>query len=65
MTAPAGKRRDTDWMERALSTHLFVQHRLTTVWLNRIWDAGIPLVELFCARQHLDWRNKAQVNELG
>lgn len=52
-------------MERVLSTHLFVQHRLTTVWLDRIWDAGIPQVELFCARQHMDWRNKAQVNELG
>jgi sugar phosphate isomerase/epimerase len=52
-------------MQHALSTHLFVHHRLTTVWLDRIWDAGIPLVELFCARQHLDYRNKAQINELG
>ena len=52
-------------MQHALSTHLFVNHRLTTVWLDRVWDAGIPLVELFCARQHLDYRNKAQINELG
>ena len=52
-------------MERALSTHLFVSHRLTSVWLDRIWNAGIPLVELFCARQHLDYRNKAQISELG
>ena len=52
-------------MQRALSTHLFVNHRLTTVWLDRIWDAGIPLVEIFCARQHLDYRDKAQINELG
>jgi sugar phosphate isomerase/epimerase len=52
-------------MQRALSTHLFVQHRLTTVWLDRIWNAGIPLVEFFCARQHLDYRNKAQISELG
>ena len=52
-------------MQRALSTHLLVNHRLTTVWLERIWDAGIPLVELFCARQHLDYRNKAQISELG
>ncbi|MEO8096491.1 MAG: TIM barrel protein [Acidobacteriota bacterium] len=52
-------------MQHALSTHLFVNHRLTTVWLDRIWDAGIPLVEIFVAKQHLDWRNKAQVNELG
>jgi sugar phosphate isomerase/epimerase len=52
-------------MQHALSTHLFVNHRLTTVWLNRIWEAGIPLVEIFCARQHLDYRNKAQISELG
>jgi sugar phosphate isomerase/epimerase len=52
-------------MIRALSTHLFVNHRLTTVWLDRIWEAGIPLVEIFCARQNLDYRNQAQVQELG
>ncbi|MEI9814312.1 MAG: sugar phosphate isomerase/epimerase family protein [Acidobacteriota bacterium] len=52
-------------MQHALSTHLFVNHRLTTVWLDRIWDAGIPLVEIFCARQHLDYRDKAQISELG
>ena len=52
-------------MQRALSTHLFVNHRLTTVWLDRIWDAGVPLVELFCARQHLDHRDRAQIRELG
>jgi sugar phosphate isomerase/epimerase len=52
-------------MQRALSTHLFVNHRLTTVWLDRIWDAGIPLVEIFCARQHFDYRDRAQIAELG
>ncbi len=52
-------------MIRGLSTHLLVNHRLHTVWLDRIWDAGIPLVEIFCARQHLDYRNKMQVAELG
>jgi sugar phosphate isomerase/epimerase len=52
-------------MQRALSTHLFVNHRLTTVWLERIWDAGIPLVEFYCARQHLDYHNRAQISELG
>src|SRR5665213_3432227 len=51
-------------MQRALSTYLLVNHRLTTVWLDRIWAAGIPLVELFCARQHLDYRNRAQISEL-
>jgi sugar phosphate isomerase/epimerase len=52
-------------MQRALSTHLFVNHRLTTVWLDRIWDAGIPLVEIFCGRQHFDYRDRAQIAELG
>ncbi|HUA83120.1 MAG TPA: sugar phosphate isomerase/epimerase family protein [Bryobacteraceae bacterium] len=52
-------------MTRALSTHLFANHRLTTIWLERIWNAGIPLVEIFCARQHLDYRDKAQIAELG
>ena len=52
-------------MRHVLSTHLFVNHRLTTVWLDRIWDAGIPEVEIFCARQHLDYRNRAQIAELG
>jgi sugar phosphate isomerase/epimerase len=51
-------------MDHALSTHLFVNHRLTTVWLERIWQAGIPAVEIFCARQNLDYRNRAQINEL-
>ena len=48
-------------MTHGLSTHLFVNHRLTTLWLERIWNAGIPLVEIFCARQHLDYRNKEQI----
>ena len=52
-------------MIHGLSTHLFVNHRLTSVWLERIWHAGIPLVEIFCARQHLDYRDKAQIAELG
>jgi len=52
-------------MNRVLSTHLFVNHRLTVALLNRIMQAGIPAVEIFCARQHLDYRNRAQVMELG
>src|SRR3954453_11794620 len=52
-------------MDLALSTHLFVNHRLTTALLTKIQAAGIRAVEIFCARQHLDYRNKAQVSELG
>jgi sugar phosphate isomerase/epimerase len=52
-------------MQHVLSTHLFVNHRLTTAMLGRVEQAGIPAVEIFCARQHLDYRNKAQVTDLG
>jgi sugar phosphate isomerase/epimerase len=52
-------------MELVLSTHLFVRHRLTTVWLERAFDAGFPAVEIFCARQHIDYRDHAQITELG
>lgn len=52
-------------MERALSTLLFAAHRLTTATLDRLGDATCELVEIFCARQHIDWTNKAQIDELG
>lgn len=52
-------------MQELLSTHLFVRHRLTTVWLERVRDAGFPAIEIFCARQHVDYRDKAQIAELG
>src|SRR5438132_747110 len=52
-------------MNRALSTHLFVNHRLTVAMLSRVHQAGIPAVEVFCARQHFDWTDKAQIRELG
>src|SRR5690349_17578289 len=52
-------------MQRVLSTHLSVNHRLTVAALDRIMQAGIPAVEIFCARQHLDYRKKSQVAELG
>lgn len=51
-------------MTRALSTHLFANQRLTTALLDKIHRAGIPAVEIFCARQHLDYRNRAQVTEM-
>src|SRR5882724_6396230 len=52
-------------MRHALSTHLFVNHRLTSALLTRIQAAGIGAVEIFCARQHLDYLDKAQIAELG
>ncbi len=51
-------------MNHVLSTHLFVNHRLSTVWLDRIQDAGIGAVEIFCAKQHFDYNNHAQTAEM-
>ncbi|MEO8595534.1 MAG: TIM barrel protein [Candidatus Solibacter sp.] len=52
-------------MNHVLSTHLFVNSRLTSALLGKIQQTGIPAVEIFCARQHLDYRDKAQIKELG
>jgi sugar phosphate isomerase/epimerase len=63
---PAVWRKDIDQqMNHVLSTHLFVNHRLTSALLTRIQALGIPAVEIFCARQHLDYHDKAQIAELG
>lgn len=51
-------------MKHVLSTHLFVNHRLTVAMLDKVMRAGIPAVELFCARQHLDYSDHAQIAEL-
>ena len=51
-------------MDHVLSSHLVVQHRLSTTWLQKVQQAGIPAVEIFCARQHIDYRDKAQIREL-
>lgn len=52
-------------MKHVLSTHLIVNHHLSAAWLDKMQNAGITAVEVFCARQHLDYRNRAQVAELG
>ena len=52
-------------MHHVLSSHLVVQHRLSTTWLQKVQQAGIPAVEIFCARQHIDYRDKGQIRELG
>jgi sugar phosphate isomerase/epimerase len=52
-------------MDRVLSTHLIYNHRLSTSWLGRVEAAGISAVEIFCAPQHLDYRDKSQIGDLG
>jgi sugar phosphate isomerase/epimerase len=58
------RRRVTRPVQRALSSHVVVQQRLSVVWLQKVQQAGIPAVELFCARQHLDYRDKNQIREI-
>lgn len=52
-------------MQHLLSTHLFVGHRLTTAGLDRVRTAGFEGVEIYCARQHVDYHDSAQIAELG
>ena len=51
-------------MTHAVSSHLIRNHRLTVDWLGRLSRAGIDLVELFLARQSVDYRDPAQIAEL-
>ncbi|MBI2957189.1 MAG: sugar phosphate isomerase/epimerase [Acidobacteria bacterium] len=51
-------------MQRALSTHLFANQRLTRDLLQQIEDAGMPAIEIFCARQHFDYTEPTQVREV-
>jgi len=52
-------------LQRALSSRLFVNHRLTTAMLDKLSRASVPAVEIYCARQHFDYQNRAQIAELG
>jgi len=51
-------------MQRALSTHLFVNQRLTPELLGQIDRAGLPAIEIFCARQHFDYTDAAPAREV-
>lgn len=51
-------------MQRVLSTYLFVQRKLTEALVGEIAHAGIPAVEVFCARSHLDYRSPQEAREL-
>ena len=52
-------------MNRVLSTHVCVNQRLSVSWLHKAMQTGIPAVEIFCARQHIDYYNRSQIAELG
>ena len=51
-------------MQFGLSTHLFVGKKLNTRILQQIEGAGFELLEIFCARQHFDYQNADQIEEV-
>ncbi|MGH9355702.1 MAG: sugar phosphate isomerase/epimerase family protein [Terriglobia bacterium] len=50
-------------MEIGLSTHLFVNQRLSSHILDQILAAGIRSIEIFAARQHLDYHDANHVRD--
>lgn len=51
-------------MEFALSTHVFVGERLSAHILDQIQGIGIRQIELFAARQHLDYHDSNHVGDV-
>lgn len=52
-------------MQRVLSTHLFLSHTLHPGLLELASRGGAEAVEIYAARQHFDYANRATVQELG
>ncbi len=51
-------------MKVGLSTHLFVNQRLSSHILDQIVSAGFRQIEIFAARQHLDYTNENHVRDV-
>ncbi len=51
-------------MDFALSTHLFVKDRLNSHILDQILAAGIHRIEIFAAREHLNYCDPNQVRDV-
>ena len=52
-------------MDFALSSHLFANDRLNSHVLDQILAAGIHRMEIFAARQHLDYHDANQIRDVG
>lgn len=52
-------------MKYGFSTRLFANERLTSRLLGRILEAGFSEIEVFAARDHLDYHNPAYARDLG
>ena len=51
-------------MDRVLSSHLFLNERLRPSHLDVLSECGAQGVEIFCAGQHFDYTQRADVAEL-
>ena len=51
-------------MLKAISTHIFLKHRLHAGHLDTLAKAGAEGIEIFAARQHFDYTNRQQVREM-
>jgi sugar phosphate isomerase/epimerase len=51
-------------MELGLSTYLFVNQRLSSHILDQILGAGIRQIEIFAAKQHLDYHDAHHVRDI-
>jgi len=51
-------------MEFGLSTHLFVDERLSSHILDQILGAGFRTIELFAARQHVDYHDRNHIRDV-
>jgi sugar phosphate isomerase/epimerase len=52
-------------MQPGISTHLFLQQRLHPGLLDAMQRSGAAYIELFAARHHFDYTDRAQVREIG
>src|ERR1700686_5485924 len=55
-----GERPDKRPMLRAVSTYIFVKERLHPGLLDKLVSGGAQAIEIFGARQHLDYANRKQ-----
>ena len=51
-------------MRRGLSTHLFLEQRLTPGLLDSMLASGVDAIEIFAARHHFDYTDRAAVREI-
>src|SRR6267154_719413 len=51
-------------MQPALSTHVFFQHRLHPGLLDALHKSGAQTIEIFAARHHFDYNDRAAVRDI-